>query len=250
MLKQKLEVGYSRYNMKIQYILHADFERPGILEVWAEENHYEQRFCRPFRGEKLLSLDPFDLLILMGGPQSPLEIEKDPYLNEEIGLIRRAINRKMPVLGFCLGAQLIGEALGAKTERGPHKEVGVFPIQLTQEGIKDPLFEGTAHQFPVVHWHSDMPGLTREAKVLAYSEGCPRQVIRYVPSVYGFQCHPEPMRANIEAMIAHCPDDLAPGKFVQSAKALLTHDFDSINQVMIRFINLFVARFTPNPLLL
>lgn len=227
--------------MKIQYIIHADFELPGAIETWARQNRFEENTCRPYAGEKLPSYDDFDLLIVMGGPQSPLAIEKAPYLAGEIALIRETLKREKPVLGFCLGAQLIGEALGAKTGRSPNKEVGVFPIELTEEGRQDPLLEGLPQRFDVVHWHNDMPGLTAEAKVLAFSQGCPRQIVRYLPYAYGFQCHPEPMRQNIEAMIRHCPEDLAPGTFVQTAEKFLAQDFQGINQKLIQILDNFVS---------
>jgi GMP synthase (glutamine-hydrolysing) len=223
--------------MRIQYILHADFESPGIIQSWAKQNRFSEKLCRPFAGETLPSPDCFDLLIVMGGPQSPLEVENAPYLIDEIALIKKALHLKMPVLGFCLGAQLIGEALGATTERSPHKEVGVFPIELTEEGTKDPLLDSLPSKFSVVHWHNDMPGLTKDAKILAFSRGCPRQIVRYQSLVYGFQCHPEPTKENVETMIQCCPEDLAPQRFVQPVSEFLAHDFNAINRIMIQILN-------------
>lgn len=223
--------------MKIQYILHADFETPGIIQLWAKQNQFQENFCRPFLGETLPNVTDFDLLIVMGGPQSPLNIEEAPYLRDEISLIKKALHRGMPILGFCLGAQLIGEALGAQTQRSPNKEVGIFPIELTEAGARDALLESIPLNFSVVHWHNDMPGLTAEAEILAFSEGCPRQIVRYLPFVYGFQCHPEPTQQDVALMIQSCPDDLAPGKYVQSASKFLSGDFDSINKMMIKILN-------------
>jgi GMP synthase (glutamine-hydrolysing) len=232
--------------MKIQYILHAEFERPGIIEIWAKEKGFEEDFCRPFVGEKIPKVNGFDLLIVMGGPQSPLQLEEAPYLKDEIELIKETVDQNKPVLGFCLGAQLIGEALGGTTSRSPHKEVGVFPITLTEEGLQDSLLKGFPQQFDVVHWHNDMPGLTSASKILAYSEGCPRQIVRYLPNVYGFQCHPEITQVNMETMIKHCSDDLAPGRYVQGENTLLSHDYQKINQKMIQFLNQFALTLSPD----
>ena len=83
-----------------------------------------------------------------------------------------------------------------------------------------------------------MPGLTSETKILAFSKGCPRQIVRYFPiAIHGFQCHPEPMKQNIQEMITHCPEDLAPGLYVQSANQLLAHDFDPINGMMLKIMD-------------
>lgn len=226
--------------MKIQYILHADFETPGVIQLWAQQNQFLEDFCRPYLGEAIPDPIDFDLLIVMGGPQSPLNIEEAPYLRDEISLIKATLHLGKPILGFCLGAQLIGEALGAKTQRSPNKEVGIFPIKLTEAGTKDILLKSLPQKFSVVHWHNDMPGLTADAEILAFSEGCPRQIIRYLPFVYGFQCHPEPTKQNIESMIECCPNDLAPGKFVQPVAEFLSGDFDAINENMLMILNNFL----------
>lgn len=223
--------------MNIQYILHADVELPGIIEVWAKQNMFDANFCRPFAGDRLPAPKDFDLLILMGGPQDLGRKEESAYLLEEIALIRQSIESKKPILGICLGAQLIGEACGAATERSPNKEVGVFPIELTDEGMKDPLLKGLPKQFSVIHWHNDMPGIPPGAAVLASSHGCPRQIIRYTPLTYGFQCHPEPMMTNVEAMIKEFPNDLTPGTYVQTSAQFLNHDFGAINQTMIHILD-------------
>lgn len=227
--------------MRIVCITHADFETPGIIEPWAKTKGYEFNICKPYLGEALPAVDTFDFLIIMGGPQSPLSMDKSPYLRDEIQLARTAFANQKRILGFCLGAQLIGEALGAKTQPSPEKEVGVYPITLTPDGIDDPLLQGFPQSFPVSHWHNDMPGLTDSATLLAYSQGCPRQIIRYQPLVYGFQCHLEFSLQNIEAIIHACPGDLTSSTYTQSKAALLAQDYDGINQRMVEILDRFVA---------
>lgn len=223
--------------MKIHYLIHADFELPGIIETWAKQQQFTQHFCHTYAGDRLPELRDFDLLVVMGGPQDLLRKEETPYLLDEISLIQKAMKANKPILGICLGAQLISEACGVATERSPNKEVGVFPIELTKAGQDDPLLNGLPEQFPVVHWHNDMPGLPTQATLLATSKGCPRQIIRYAPLVYGFQCHPEPTLKNIETMIAKCPNDLSSGKYVQTKEEFLAHNFLQINQTMIQILN-------------
>ena len=136
------------------------------------------------------------------------------------------------VLGVCLGAQLIADALGAKPEYSPEKEVGVFPIELTEEAQNDPLFKDFSRSVNVTHWHNDMPGLPSGSVLLAKSEGCPRQVIRFSPGVYGFQCHFEITRDVAHGLIENCPGDLNLSRFVQNARQILESDFSSINDTM------------------
>lgn len=225
--------------MKILCITHADFETPGVIEDWAHLRGHDFKVEKPYKGETLSTIDGIDMLIVMGGPQSPLAIHEDPYLADEITLIKEALLQHKPVLGFCLGAQLIGEALGATTSRSPEKEVGVYPINLTENGEKDALLEGLPHAFPVIHWHNDMPGMTNESVILATSPGCPRQIVRYRKNVYGFQCHLEITLEGVKTMIAAVPGDLAPSKYTQTESQLLANDYAAINQTMLDLLDRF-----------
>jgi len=227
--------------MNILCITHADFETPGVIENWVDQLNYNFTVCKPYHGENCLLHTDFDFLIVMGGPQSPLKMEKYPYLKDEISLIKQAIEKDKIVLGICLGAQLIGEALGGTTVPSPEKEIGVFPITLTEAGIEDPLFSDFSLTFPVIHWHNDMPAKTENSVILAYSEGCPRQIMRYGRLVYGLQCHMEITQEGIEMMLSACPEDLAPSRFTQNEYDFLQQDYDSINQGMVKILDRLVA---------
>ena len=86
-----------------------------------------------------------------------------------------------------------------------------------------------------------MPGETKDSVMLAYSQGCPRQVLRYTSKVYGFQCHLEITREGIQEMIKACPGDLKPSKFTQTSDELLIQDYRTINQFMIKILDRLVA---------
>lgn len=225
--------------MRILYLLHATFELPGAIETWAAKKGYQQFYCSPFLGDALPSRSSFDMIVVMGGPQSACALDKFSYLQGEIALLRDAVKAKIPVLGFCLGAQLLGVALGAHAEHSPFKEVGIFPITLTKDGLRDPLLAGLPKEFLITHWHNDMPGLTKDSVVLAKSAGCPRQIIRYSPYAYGFQCHPEMTLQLAEGMIKNCPDDFTPDKYVQSPQKILAFDFASVNETLFQILDNF-----------
>jgi GMP synthase (glutamine-hydrolysing) len=210
--------------MKIICIQHVDFETPGVIETWAQEKRHSFHVLKPYQGDGFPDIQEYDFVISMGGPQSPREASHLSYLQAEIAFLKKAIDANKHVLGFCLGAQLIGEALGAKTLKSPEKEVGVFPITLTEEGEKDPLFHDFSHSFPVIHWHNDMPGKTPDSVLLAASEGCPIQAYRYGPRVYGLQFHMEITREGIQELILHASSDLAPSRFTQSKTELLQNN--------------------------
>lgn len=233
--------------MKIVCILHADFEGPGVIQQWAKDHNYSFKTYKPYEGQSLPATDEFDTLIVMGGPQSACNLESYPYLFQEIDLIKRAIEQNKIVLGFCLGAQLIGNALGAPAQRSPEKEIGLYPITLTQEASSDFLLKGFPQTLPVIHWHNDMPSLTPEAQLLAFSPGCPRQIIRYAKKVYGFQCHLEITEEGIEQLIAAEGDSLKAQKYVQTPEQLRKNNYAEINTYMLQILDRLVTLHTINP---
>lgn len=227
--------------MKIICIQHVDFETPGIIESWAHKKDYSFQIIKPYHGENFPILQDVDFVLSMGGPQSPRDANHLSYLREEIQFLKNAITLDKHVLGFCLGAQLMGEALGGKTLKSPEKEIGVFPITLTEKGHKDALFYDFPSSFPVIHWHNDMPGATPGATLLAESKGCPAQAYRYGQKAYGLQFHMEITKEGIEHLISHVPEDLSPSLFTQSQNELLQQDYASINQQMTLILDRFVA---------
>lgn len=126
--------------MKIHFIVHESFEAPGAYQQWADKRGYHSSFTRLYAGDSLpLSSQGYDCLIVMGGPQSPrTRPEECSYFHadEEIALIQDFIQADKPVVGICLGSQLLGEAFGAPVEASPYREIGHFPIRLTDKGGK------------------------------------------------------------------------------------------------------------------
>lgn len=223
--------------MRIHAIIHAPFEELGAIETWVHQHGYMLTMTHTYQGENLPDVASFDLLIVMGGPQSSLELDKYPYLQDEVRFTKEAIAQHKAVLGICLGAQIIGESLGAKAERSPNREIGVYPIHLTNEALVDPVFKLFPDQFNVMHWHNDMPGLPEGGVLLAYSEGCPRQAFKVGDRVYGLQCHMEMTKALVQGMVEHCAGDLKPGKYVQDSATLLSHDMSEINEKIMMILD-------------
>ncbi len=179
----------------------------------------------------------------MGGPQSPATTKDEcPHFDAaaEISLIAQCVAAGRAVIGVCLGSQLIGEALGAKFDHSPEKEIGKFPVVLTRDGLANQKFTHFGARLDVGHWHNDMPGLTPGAKIIAYSEGCPRQIVEYSKLVYGFQCHMEFNPEVIELLIASADPELetlAHCRFVQQAEALRQNDYADMNAKLFVFLD-------------
>lgn len=229
--------------MHVHFIVHEIFEAPAALEAWAYARKCAVSFSRVYLHDPLPAPEQIDLLIVMGGPQSPSTTRQEcPHFDAaaEIALIRAVLTRGGSVLGVCLGAQLLGEAFGAQTLHSPHREIGVFPVTLTTEGRADPNFKTFPPEFPCGHWHGDMPGLREGAAVLATSAGCPRQIVRFSPRAYGFQCHFEFTPAAIELMIEHSTAELSQHRglpYIQSEPTLRSHDYASINARLFQFMD-------------
>ena len=131
----------------------------------------------------------FDSLIVLGGPMSandPL-----PGLADELDVIRRALSAGLPILGICLGSQLIARALGARVYRNAELEIGWYPVHFTDFGRSDPLFRSLPSPAMFFHWHGETFDLPEGAEWLAWSEKCRHQAYRYGSNVYGIQFHPE-----------------------------------------------------------
>ncbi len=226
--------------MRVHYISHAPFEGLGAINQWVKDHDHVVSGTRSYAGEPMPDPSSFDLLIVMGGPQSATEYEKYDFLQDEVELIRASIKANKYILGTCLGGQLIGIALGAPSTRSPHKEMGCFPIELTEEGKSDRIFQHFPPQFPGIHWHHDMIGIPKGAAVLAKSEGCPVQAVRFSEKVYGLQCHLEFTEKRMRTLIEKCPRDLAPSQYTQTPEQMLSCHFSEVNQYIIRFLDLLV----------
>ncbi len=235
----------SNYNkkMKLQIVMHESFESPAAIEIWAKNKGHEITYTRLYNGDIFPEECNFDFLVIMGGPQSPATtLQECPYFDaqKEIAFIKKAIDEKKKLLGVCLGAQFIGEALGGHFEHSPNREIGIFPLMLTEDGKQDPIFSTFPEKFIVGHWHGDMPGLTPESKVLATSEGCPRQIVRYAPHIYGFQCHFEFTREAIKAMIENNANELEKYKkmpYIQTIEQLQENNYGEMNKLLFNFLD-------------
>ncbi|MEK1830580.1 type 1 glutamine amidotransferase [Priestia megaterium] len=237
--------------MHIYFIVHELFEGPGAFQTWAESKGYSTGYSRVYNGDKLpSSVEDIDLLIVLGGPQDPSTTTEECShfdAEAEILLIDKCIKAGKAVLGVCLGAQLIGEALGAKYEHSPETEIGSFPITLTEEGKQNHKFSHFGETSIVGHWHNDMPGLTEQCKVIAYSEGCPRQIVEYQNLVYGFQCHLEFTAELMELLIESSEaafSNFNIHRFVQQPEQLRSNDYKTMNDNLFIFLDKLVNDYT------
>ncbi|OVE78411.1 hypothetical protein BVX98_00175 [bacterium F11] len=175
----------------IHVLIHFQTETLGTLENRLKEAGHSYREIHLYRGEALPSIEDVTGLIVMGGPMGVTEIDLYPYILEETQLIGSCIRKNLPVLGICLGGQLIAHALGSKVFPNRFKEVGWDLVSLTDEALSDPVFKGTKKDFLAFHWHGDTFDLPKGAIHLAKTSRCRNQAFRYGKTTYGFQFHLE-----------------------------------------------------------
>lgn len=187
---------------------HVPFEDLGLIRGPLQGRGVSIEYADLYRqGAAVPDVTRASGLIFMGGPMSANDDLS--CLRQEMALIARAVERGQPVLGVCLGAQLIAKALGAKVYRNAVKEIGWFEIHLTEAAARDALFAGLGPAETVFHWHGETFDLPPGAAWLAYSEACRNQAFRAGANVYGLQFHLEVTPGMIEdwcAQDANCVD--------------------------------------------
>ena len=176
--------------MPVLVFRHVPFEHLGLIAPALESRGLKFEYVDLFREpEAPIDMDAAHGLVFMGGPMSAND--DLPYIRRELTLIERAAAAGKPVLGVCLGAQLVAKALGARVYRNPVKEIGWYPITWTEAASRDALLSGLAGEETVFHWHGETFDLPAGAELLASSHACRNQAFRWGESVYAFQFHLE-----------------------------------------------------------
>jgi GMP synthase (glutamine-hydrolysing) len=177
---------------RVLAIQHVAVEHPALVGTALESAGVEVALVRVHAGEAIpRSAAGLGGLLIMGGPMSAYEADRRPHLRQELHLIERALARALPVLGICLGSQLLAAALGTRVEKGPGPEIGWLPVTLAPAAASDPLFAPLPNSFTALHWHGDVFDLPRGAAHLACSELTRVQAFRHGPSAYGLLFHAE-----------------------------------------------------------
>ncbi len=190
-------------------VQHIQCEAPGTIAEVLEERQIPVRTVRVFDAEPVPQETGDAVgLVVMGGPMSVYEQPRYPFLRDEIRLLEAALQAQIPVLGVCLGSQLLASVLGAEVKPGAQKEIGWHPVWLGQAALDDPLWEKAESRFTGFHWHGDVFDLPRGAVSLASSELTPCQGFRYGQNAYGLLFHMEVTEKIISDMVRDCSDEL------------------------------------------
>jgi GMP synthase-like glutamine amidotransferase len=204
--------------MHAHILQHVPFEDVGSIAAWLKSHKATSTYTRFFEDESLpRPYDP-DLVIIMGGPMSVNDEAALPWLRTEKDFIRNAIRQGIPMLGICLGAQLIAAALDARVYPNTHKEIGWHPV------VSIPSKEDSFHfpeAFYAFHWHGETFDLPEGSIHLARSRGCAHQAFQIGDCVIGLQFHLETTPESARALIGNCRDEMVDGPYIQTEQQIM-----------------------------
>lgn len=222
--------------MRIHSIHHVPFEGLGTITAWLHKKQFKHSASWVHENNDFPSQEAFDALIVMGGPMSVHDEKEFPWLLLEKEFIRETIDAGKPVLGFCLGGQLIAQVLGANVEKAPHKEVGWFALQNYEQNIL-PVPE----PFRAFHWHGEVFDIPQQAVCLWHSEACSHQGF-IVKNAMAVQCHFEMTKKTVKALVENCPQDMQPAAYVQTEQEMLKDAslFESSQQFLFKLLDVWV----------
>lgn len=194
-------------------IRHVHFEDCGTLADVLKAHGFEISYAEAgLQKLKIIDPDAPDLLIGLGGPISVYEADIYPYVNDELELFKRRIAARRPVMGICLGAQMLAHALGGRVYPGKQKEIGWKPLELTKDGENSPVAHLAPGNTSMLHWHGDTFDLPPDAVLLASTDVTRNQVYSYGDFLLAFQCHPELAHAKIESWLIGHASEIATSK--------------------------------------
>lgn len=207
--------------MKIAHVIrHIHFEDLGLLSPLLAEHGYHYHYWDVGVDDlnELEQMTP-DLLVILGGPLSANDVDAYPFLAMEQRLVRRQIASGRPLLGICLGSQIIARVMGAGVEPMASKEIGFAPLALTEAGnqsVLAPLADAEA----VLHWHGEACQIDEQLPALAYTSACTNQAFLYGSQILGLQFHLEvPLRGFERWLIGHCHELASIGTDVAAMRA-------------------------------
>lgn len=211
---------------------HVPFEGLGSIEHWLNAAQAQVSYTRFYEHGILPNPKDIDLLIIMGGPMSVNDEQEFPWLVEEKAFVREFVQSGKPVLGICLGAQLIANAFGGKVFPNTHKEIGWFDVRPVAN-LPSQVFHFPAAS-KVFHWHGETFSLPEGAVHLASSQACAHQAFQLNRAI-GLQFHLETTPESALSMVNHCANELVAAPYIQNEAQILSAvkaDYQRINGLM------------------
>lgn len=192
-------------------LCHVPFEGPGAIGPLLEKRGFELQTLNCWTSPTFPDVEEVSFVVVMGGPMSVNDTKEHPWLVPERQWILTMLQAGVPVLGVCLGAQLMSAALGGSVGRNPEREIGWWPLEAVHE---------QGRTVTVLHWHGETFSLPEGAVWLEKSEACAHQSFRWGERAIGLQYHLEATKASLDSLVENCRDELLPSPYVQSEQEI------------------------------
>ena len=186
-----------------------------MIADWADLHGHSMEYIRFYEDPSLPDPADVELLIIMGGPMNVFDFHIHPWMQEEIDWVSEYIKSGKPLLGICLGAQIIAASLGADVYPGPHKEIGWHELNFLPALGDYRIWKDLPRSRKVFHWHGDTFPIPEGATRIAESQAFPNQGFIYGSTVIALQFHLEVKPASVSDLIENCRDELVPGPYIQ-----------------------------------
>ncbi|MFH0757554.1 MAG: type 1 glutamine amidotransferase [Bacteroidota bacterium] len=225
--------------LRIQCFMHVPFEGPGVITDWITKNKHELKFTRFYEGDDLPGQSSIDFLVIMGGPMNVFDFHIHPWMQEEMDWVSEFIHAGKPVLGICLGAQIIAASLGTEVYPGNYKEIGWHNLKYLPSLGNYMIFKDFPSTRKVFHWHGDTCQIPAGAIRIAESQAFSNQGFIYNGRVIALQFHLELTPESVREMVDNCGGEIVPGQFIQTKKEILeeTRYFKGNQKLMFRFLD-------------
>jgi GMP synthase (glutamine-hydrolysing) len=234
---------------KVIVFQHVAHEILGTLNPLLKQQGFRVRYVNFEREpDAEPSLEKYNGLIVLGGYMGVYEADTYKHIKVEMALIEQALKREIPILGICLGAQMLAHALGAEVRKSPQKEIGWYNVELTAAGKKDSLFESWRPEEKIFQMHGDTFDIPKSAIHLASSKICPSQAFRFGDKAYGLQFHLEVDQAMIERWmkvpanlkeLADSGGQFSAAKILADTEKHISHSVQLSEQTFKNFIKIF-----------
>lgn len=231
--------------MKLHYLKHEEFEDLGCIRTWAEGENINITCTKLYKYEHLPLNFDFDILIILGGSMNVYEETLHPWLIQEKLFIKQSVDKGIPILGICLGAQLLSSILGGIVAKNNHKEIGWFPVSKSGVAVNSKFDSIFPENLNVFHWHGDAFTIPQNAVKLFSSKGCSNQGFIYKENVIALQFHLETEENSVALLCENCVEEIVAGEYIQDVntmKELTTINISNANNTMFALLNYLILQ--------
>jgi GMP synthase (glutamine-hydrolysing) len=207
--------------INIQCLMHVPYEGPGIITEWIGQKNHHLKYTRFYKGDSLPDPSDVDLLLIMGGPMNVFDFHVHPWMQDEIEWVSDFINTSKPVLGICLGAQIIAASLGVEVYPGKQKEIGWHNLQFLPSLGDYKIWNELPATRKVFHWHGDTFPIPKGATGIASSHAFPNQGFIFDSKVFALQFHLEVTPESVKELVENCRSELISDTYIQTEEEIL-----------------------------